>query len=360
MQARPCAKALVAANEYVLKARPSPDGSCVVAGLSNGDVIVYAVTPSALVCVSRVAAAHGQKLAEVLFPLPAAPYALLSAGGDGAVRSWDLRTAPSPHQGESFKTPPGTAALFSLAAEDNLIAAGAAGSVFCWDRRVSGSRPLAVLDDTHPEDVAAVALCGAMLLSGSTDGLIAVHDTSAVGAQAHEADAGFAAALNVGTSVEALGLFGAARERLWCRTSTETSLLWDWAAASREDCSSGGGPLADIADARDQATAAWAAAACGSCQPVVSYLVGCHFDAASRQLLLIAGTSGGDAAFFPLLAGSEGGGATAALLPPAVVLTGGHSDVVRSVECFAGVAGQQLLCATGGEDGQVVLWSANA
>ena len=53
------------------------------------------------------------------------------------------------------------------------------------------------------------------VISASTDGLIAVHDTSR---SFSEDDESFVAALNLGTSVEEIGLYGAQDERLWVRT----------------------------------------------------------------------------------------------------------------------------------------------
>jgi hypothetical protein len=51
-------------------------------------------------------------------------------------------------------------------------------------------------------------------ITASQDGLVAVHDLSAGPQQ----DEGFIAALNVGTSVEQLGLYGSEEQHLWCRT----------------------------------------------------------------------------------------------------------------------------------------------
>ena len=55
------------------------------------------------------------------------------------------------------------------------------------------------------------------LISASEDGLIAVHD---VGGGLNQDD-GFVAALNAGTSVQQLGLYGPAGHALWCTTGRE-------------------------------------------------------------------------------------------------------------------------------------------
>lgn len=52
------------------------------------------------------------------------------------------------------------------------------------------------------------------LISASEDGLVAVHDVSAGLNQ----DDGFIAALNIGTSVSQLGLYGPGGQHMWCRT----------------------------------------------------------------------------------------------------------------------------------------------
>ncbi len=43
-----------------------------------------------------------------------------------------------------------------------------------------------------------------------------------------EDDDAFCAAINVGTSVEELGVYGGTGERLWVRTGTESLHLWEW------------------------------------------------------------------------------------------------------------------------------------
>lgn len=51
------------------------------------------------------------------------------------------------------------------------------------------------------------------LITASQDGLVAVHELSGGLNQ----DDGFIAALNVGTSVEQLGLYGSGGQHMWCR-----------------------------------------------------------------------------------------------------------------------------------------------
>ncbi len=90
----------------------------------------------------------------------------------------------------------------------------------------------------------------------------------------------------------------------------------------------------------------------------VDYLVGCHYDGPSNQLLLMAGHNDGPVAFLPLVEqqGPHGAMAGAAMACPMLLLAGGHNSVVRSVHCVGdGTSGP--LCVSGGEDALVCLWT---
>eukprot|EP00983_Pelagomonas_calceolata_P106637 1159254-Pelagomonas_calceolata.AAC.6 len=143
------------------------------------------------------------------------------------------------------------------------------------------------------------------------------------------------------------------------RTGTETLHLWEWGRAVTESAEGGEGAFAEFLEARDTATSAAAAAAAtegASPSPAdsgaiggtsaspsnifrhgVEYLVGCHYDAPSQQLMLVAGQDGA-VGFWPLLEQQAvGGGALvgAELQPPVMALQGAHSGVVRSVQNVA-------------------------
>lgn len=70
----------------------------------------------------------------------------------------------------------------------------------------------------------------------------------------------------------------------------------------------------------------------------VGYLQGCHWDAATNKLMLVAGTEG-TVGFFPLheQPGPAGEPAMqgATMQAPVVVLQGVHTEVVRTVHCFS-------------------------
>lgn len=104
------------------------------------------------------------------------------------------------------------------------------------------------------------------LITASQDGLVAVHDLSSGLNQ----DDGFIAALNVGTSVEQLGLYGSEQQHMWCRTGTETLQIWDWLAATVDDVQGGNVAVADLTEARQMAGAAAAGSAAASLLAEVS------------------------------------------------------------------------------------------
>lgn len=185
------------------------------------------------------------------------------------------------------------------------------------------------------------------------------------------------AALNAGTSVEELGLYGPNQERLWLRTGTESLQLWEWAKAAAPEASGGGVAFLDLTwEARAALVeAASRNAAAAAVFGEVDYLMGCHWDPVSGQLLLVAGSNDGAVGFFPVAEATALTGAltgqppAAALAPPPVVLRGGHDAVVRSCCCFGGGGGSggggmgaagALLCATGGEDSKLALWTLAA
>ena len=85
------------------------------------------------------------------------------------------------------------------------------------------------------------------MISASTDGLVAVHDMSG---GLKDDDDNFTAALNVGTSVEEIGMYGGEGERLWVRTGTETLQLWEWRAATLGDREGGDEAFAQWPEAR--------------------------------------------------------------------------------------------------------------
>jgi hypothetical protein len=198
-----------------------------------------------------------------------------------------------------------------------------------------------------------------LVVSSSVDGLVAVHDTRKPLAD----DDAFVAATNVDTSVEELGLYGASHERMWVRTGTESLHLWEWGRAASETAAGGEAAFADFRDVRETA-AAGARAAGGALAAAfaegVQYIAGCHYDAATGQLVMLAGQEG-CVGFWPVAeqpCAATGVMVGADLGAPAMLLSGAHTGVVRSLQ-YVGPLAQGVGFVTGGEDAQICLWTCD-
>ncbi|KAF5837535.1 WD40-repeat-containing domain protein [Dunaliella salina] len=312
---------------YVFKAVLQPSNRVVAASTSSGLIKLYDAQAGTQLNHVGDLRGHTDTITDVAFAAADSPGLVHSSSTDGTVRGWDMRA------GQEVRFHPSTRCV----------------------------------------------------ASGSIDGLVAVHDTC----KPLTNDEAFVAAINVGTSVEELGMYGARDERLWVRTGTETLHLWEWGRAVTESAEGGEGAFAEFLEARDTATgaaaaaAAAASAAAGGASPSpadggaggctnpslspsnafrhgVEYLVGCHYDAPSQQLMLVAGRDG-TVGFWPLLEQQAAGGGAlvgAEVQPPVMALQGAHSGVVRSVQCYDSQQGP-AFCITGGEDAQICLWSLN-
>lgn len=358
---------------YVFKAVLQPSNRAVAASTSSGLIKLYDAQAGTQLTHVGDLRGHADTITDVAFAAADSPGMVHTSSKDGTVRGWDMRAG---QEVEQFQAPGQELLCFGLL--EHVVAAGGSGELLFWDRRTR--RQAAKLDDTHMEEVTQVRFHPSTrcVASGSIDGLVAVHDTC----KPLTNDEAFVAAINVGTSVEELGMYGARDERLWVRTGTETLHLWEWGRAVTESAEGGEGAFAEFLEARDTATSAAAAAAAtegASPSPAdsgaiggtsaspsnifrhgVEYLVGCHYDAPSQQLMLVAGQDGA-VGFWPLLEQQAvGGGALvgAELQPPVMALQGAHSGVVRSVQCYDSQQGP-AFCITGGEDAQICLWSLN-
>lgn len=229
--------------------------------------------------------------------------------------------------------------LFSCTASGDYLAAGTDGQVLFWDARTTKQR--LAFADTHAGDVTQVLFHPShpnLLVSGSVDGLVAVHDV-AVGPL--DEDEGFCAALNLETSVVGMGTYGA--QGLWCTSGTEGLFLWDVLSACRED-EEGGSVAAECPDARTAL-----AGRGGAALPAVDYLIGAQWD--GERLLLAAGTQAGALGLFPVAEAAPLLGAA----PVAVCCAGPHEAVVR-----AAVLGAPGMLVTGAEDSRVCVWTGEA
>ncbi|KAK9819875.1 hypothetical protein WJX72_003515 [[Myrmecia] bisecta] len=217
---------------------------------------------------------HEGKINEVAFPNPDEPETLVSCASDGTIRGWDTRSG---QQVDGY-----TAArqeLFTCSQSSHLVAAGSEGKIIFWDRRTH--KQCGCFDETHAQDVTQVRFhpgSTSTLVSGSVEGLISVFDLS----QGLDEEEGFKAALNIDNSVSRIGFYGAAGQKLWCQTHTETLTLWEWSAACQEDAAGGNGALGEFGNAREALSNAASTALREPCQ--IDYLVGCEYNAATDQL----------------------------------------------------------------------------
>lgn len=155
--------------------------------------------------------------------------------------------------------------VYSCTFIDNIVAGGSNGKLWFWDRRQQ--KVLQTMSDTHMDMVTVAAfhpLQPHLFFSGSDDGLIAAFDFS----QGLNEDDGFAvcshshnqhlllrsltanvpmtvssmcsrqygvqAAVNVRNAPVDMQFYGPGKEKLWCRTATETVHFWDWGGSIRQ------------------------------------------------------------------------------------------------------------------------------
>ncbi|GFR41096.1 hypothetical protein Agub_g1740 [Astrephomene gubernaculifera] len=332
---------------YVFHTLTNTTGDLVAASVSNNTIKLYQPSGPQLSLVGELRG-HSSTITDLAFGGSSQPGIVMSSSADGTVVSWDVRTGQPT---ETYKVQ--GQEVFSFSSLGHVLAAGTAGEVRFWDRRTR--QQLATLDDTHAEDVTQVRFHeSGRILSGSTDGLIAVHDVS----KSFIDDDVFQAAINVNNSVEEFGLYGTDGGKLWIRTGTESVLLWEWLRGTDEEVPGGDMQFAEFSDARGTCAQACAASAAASLLPEVDYLVGCHYDRPTNQLFMLAGHNDGPVAFLPVLEqqGPHGAMTAAALATPVVALAGGHSSIVRSVHCM-GDGNSGPFGVTGGEDGLVCMWT---
>ena len=167
------------------------------------------------------------------------------------------------------------------------------------------------------------------------DGLVCVFDVS----QPTETSA-LREVFNVESSVSRFGFFGARAEGVYALTRTEEFSLFDTAstrrvAAYHNDLVRGTGLRERLG---------------------VDYFVDCLFEPRGQRLVLVGGTFAGDAAGFLV----DVDGCTSLGPLARTDAARGHDDVVRCVDWFDGGPGVGWALITGGEDGRLTIWTAQA
>ncbi|NXK98330.1 WDR89 protein, partial [Formicarius rufipectus] len=319
------------------KPAPCENSDLVAVSCSNESVRVY--SRETLRCQreysSRPAALRGVRFAR--------GSALFSAGSDGVLRCWDVRSATQKPVQVFSGYPANVFLSFDIGCSDLIVCAGTekveqdAFLVF-WDARgvtdcaSSAKEPLGVYSESHNDDITKVCFHPVepnLVASGSTDGLVNVFDIN----KDNEDDA-LVSTCNSDSSVSFIGWSGKDYKQVYCLTHDEGFCWWDMAQLDTEE------PLTLLRalDVRDSVCAE---------NHSLSYLVGGFYHEKAEKLFLIGGTSTGN--IHLISCGTDG-------LSLVGTLCGGHSATVRS--CCWNPADESLL--TGGEDAQLLLWKPGA
>ncbi|ORX95735.1 WD40 repeat-like protein [Basidiobolus meristosporus CBS 931.73] len=246
---------------------------------------------------------------------------LVSSSKDGSVAVWDLRNNNGPAQ--VFKASKNEALLsFDFNSDDTALAAGTEldddAKILFWDVRANNC--VTEFFESHNDDITQVRFHPndpKRLTSGAVDGLICTYDISI-----NEDDALLAVA-NTGSSVSKIGFFGPSFEYIYCLNHMETFSLWNHE----------GETLANFGDTRQAVEQ----------QFPMNYAIDCHYDSATQRLYLLGGTIDGDMGIFHVNSDS---------LQLCDVLSGGHTDIVRSV--YWDITSGTMI--SGGEDAKLCYW----
>ncbi|GAA5904443.1 uncharacterized protein JCM6883_006493 [Sporobolomyces salmoneus] len=261
---------------------------------------------------------------------------------DGTVAGWDLRDLTK----EAFKVRGKSGAPYLCAAQSSEQSCLAVGTevyhyeamIDFWDLRTMQLQH--TYTESHSDDITSLSFhpspsLSHVLLSGSVDGVLNTYDIRI----ADEDDA-LQSTLQVGASIVDAGwmqLNGQGEMKgVWGTTTIETLQIWD---ADEQNL------LHDLGDIRDVALQPWRS----------EYLIGAHYNPALGGVCLLAGTNSGDVAVLnasdpqtwvmeQVLSGA--GGRTLAT-------NRGHTDIVRCAHLNT----ETSTVVTGGEDGQICLWS---
>lgn len=254
-----------------------------------------------------------------------------SSGGNEGVRLWDFRTACSAPVME-FKPTNAKQGILALDSLGNFVAAGTElvgvdAGVYIWDIRKAGGAPTVSYVDSHNDDVTDVKFHpqdSNALLSGSTDGLVNVYNTSI-----SDEDEAVYQTINHGASIHSTGFLS--KNRLFALSHMETLSVYQVANADVE--AEEPKPL-EFGDVRE----AW------NCEYVVDMLPG----------YVGVGNHSGDVPSFRLIPFQN----EQANLAGALEFNGAHGEeIVRAL--YVDDRSAQQCVYSGGEDGIVKVWKAS-
>lgn len=253
------------------------------------------------------------------------PFLVLSASCDKTVCLWDLRCQSTGNAPQQRVTLPGEVQSASLGVSDVLVAAASGNSVVFFDLRGgAGKSPVGEYADAHTNVVTQVKFHpenSSHLVSAAEDGLICFFNTAVP-----EEEEAIVSVLNTDCPVRKFGFFG---EGLYCLSTTEIPSFWHVSSAQR---------LGHFPHARRELG--------------VDYLVDCLYCPATESLTLVAGTYAGQG----LLAHVDPNFISLAATLPA----GGHKATIRCASLVASSASGVHSFVTGGEDSQLLQWSATS
>ncbi|KAL6813372.1 WD40-repeat-containing domain protein [Trichoderma sp. SZMC 28013] len=313
---------------YVLEAHRTAAGLATVAS----DQTLSLFNPARLGTgpVARLRTEHGNVTTLRVFD--AGTSVVCTAGENGSVGVWDLRQGARVAQFTA-----GQASILSMAcsASTQTIAVGTelenhAATIHLWDVR-SNPSPKATYSEVHSDDVTSLAFHPSqpsLLVSGSTDGLVSVHDTAIL-----DEDELTVQTLNHNASIHDAAFLNATE--LFALSHDEAFALYD-VADERET----GDAAQDFGDLRK--------------------VLGCQYVANVTTKVdgsgAILGAGAQDKENFELIFLAKAADGSWALdLANKVVLPGAHgSEIVRSF-CF--FDDEQVVFTTG-EDGNVKAWRA--
>ncbi|XP_070606917.1 WD repeat-containing protein 89 [Erythrolamprus reginae] len=265
---------------------------------------------------------------------------LFSAGSDGSLKCWDVRSSVVKPAQLFCGNPSDVFISCDISCNDLVVCAGTEkvkedAFITFWDARgctssvPSSKQPLGVYSESHNDDVTKVCFHPNkphLLASGSIDGLVNVFDIN----KDNEEDA-LLSTCNSDSSVSFIGWAGKDYWQIYCLTHDEGFCHWDLSQLDSEMSTA----LLHIPDVREVKNIK------------LDYLIGGVYHEKMDKLFVFGGRSTGSICLMERCAHK---------LSSVGILQGGHSATVRSF-CWD-MVGDSLF--TGGEDAELLLWKPGA